>query len=63
MVRHIVLSWGYPRHTAHLVTSYRSGEKEICSMGGSVRSSPERKWSVHWALLYKQLIRPIMDYA
>jgi hypothetical protein len=62
MVRHIVLSGSYCRHTANLITSHRSGEKEICSMGGSVGSTPEQeKQSVHWALLYKKLIRPAMD--
>jgi hypothetical protein len=30
MARHIALPGGYPRHTANLVASYRSGEKETC---------------------------------
>ena len=55
---------GYPRYTANLVTSYQSGNNETCSIRGKVGSSPEQeKWSVHWAVLCKQLIRPIMDYA
>jgi hypothetical protein len=65
MGRHNSLSAGDPRQTTHLFASHRSGQEENCSKIGLLvpllnRSELSFRNGV---LLYKQLIRPVMDYA
>jgi len=66
MGRHNSLSGGNPRYTTHLVASHRSGQEEECSKDGYVGSLLNRKSDLsvrNEVLPYKQLIRPMMDYA
>ena len=60
------LSWGDPRYTALLADSYRSDEKQSCTEIGSAGTSPNRRSGLsirNGVLLYKQLIRPMMEYS
>jgi len=53
-------------HTTHLVASHRPGQEEDCSKDGYAGPLLNRKSDLsvrNGVLLYKQLIRPLMDYA
>ena len=68
MGRHYSLSGGDPRYTTHLVASHRPGQEEDRSKDGLVMLGPilKRKSGLsvrNGVLLYKQLIRPLVDYA
>ena len=66
MVRHYSLSGGDSRYANHLVASHRSGQEEDCPKVGYAGSLLNRKSDLsvrNGVLLYKQLIRPLMDYA
>jgi hypothetical protein len=60
MGRHNSLSGGDPRQTTHLVASHRSGQEEnlLCPLLKK-RSELSIRNGI---LIYKQLIRPVMDY-
>jgi len=65
MGRHYSLYGGDPRYTTHLVASHRPGQEEDCSKDGYAGPLLNRKSGLsvrNGVLLYKQLIRPVMDY-
>ena len=65
MGRHYFLSRGDPRYATHLVSSNRPGEKEDCSKDEYVGYLLNKKIDLsirNGVLLYKQLIRSMMDY-
>jgi len=66
MGRHNSFSGGDPRYTTHLISSHRLGQEEGYSKDGYAGSllNIQSALSVrNGVLLYKELIRPIMDYA
>jgi hypothetical protein len=66
MGRQYSLSGGNPRYTTHLVASHRPGEEEDCAKDGLLGTLLNKKSDLsvrNGVLLYKQLIRPMMDYA
>jgi len=65
MVRHYSLSGGDSRYATHLVASHRSGLEEEYPKDGNAGPLLNRKSELsvrNGVLLYKQLIRPQMDY-
>jgi len=66
MGRNNSLSGGDPRYTTHLVVSHRPGREVDCSKDGYAGTLLNTKSDLsikNRVLLYKQLIRPLMDYA
>jgi hypothetical protein len=64
MGRNNSLSGGDPRYTTHMVASHRLGQKENCSEDRDPLLNRKSDLFVrNEVLLYKQLIRPMMDYA
>ena len=66
MGQHYSLSGSDPRYTTQLVASHRPGQVEDCSKNGYAGTLLYRKSDLsvrNGVLLYKQVIRPLMDYA
>jgi hypothetical protein len=66
MGRHNSLTGGDPRYTTHLVASHRSGQKETAQRIAMLGPLLNRKTDLsirNGVPVYKQLFRPIMDYA
>jgi hypothetical protein len=63
MGRQISLSGGNPRYTTHLVASHRPGAEEGMGTLGPLLNRKIDLSVRNGVLLYKQLIRPMMDYA
>ena len=64
--RHYSLSGGDPRHTTQLVAFYRQGHEEDWSKMGTLGTLLNSKSDLsdrNGVLLYKQLIRLLLDYA
>jgi len=65
MGRHYSLSGDESRYATHIVASHRSGQEEDCSKDGYAGHLLNRKIDLSVrivVLLFKQLIRPLMDY-
>jgi hypothetical protein len=66
MGRYSPLLWSDFRFTPDLAASYRTGQEESLPTTGCAWLSPNKRSGLslrNGVLLYKQLIRPMMDYA